>query len=128
MSVNFLTSNKVTPCATAAATATTEVATSAVDTQGYNGVTFVRSTSAIRTLKLQGGTTSTSATNDISGATVTATAGAVVKIEIHKPSYRFVRMTSTEGVTSILGDAVAILSGPSDEPVSNDSDAFVAVG
>src|SRR5687768_17762319 len=106
---NFLTSEKVTQCATAVSTVTTEISTSAVDTVGYDRVVIVRSSSAVRTLKLQGGATSTSATTDITGRSVTVTAGGVAKLEIHRPQYRFVRMTSTEGVTAIQGDAYAFL-------------------
>lgn len=122
---NFLTSHKIVPCATAVSTVTTEITTSAVDTTGYDSVTFIRSSSAIRTLKLQGGTTSTSATTDITGATITTTAGGVAKIEIHRPQYAFIRMTSTEGVTAIQGDAIAILGIPRSLPVSNDADVIV---
>lgn len=122
---NFLTSELVVPCATAVATVTTEITTSAVDTAGYDRVVFIRSSSAIRTLKLQGGATSTSATTDITGASVTTTAGGVAKIEIHRPQYRWIRMTSTEGVTAIQGDAIAICGIPRSQPVSNDADVIV---
>lgn len=122
---NFLTSNLITPCATAVSTVTTEISTDAVSTVGYDRVCFIRSSSAIRTLKLQGGATSTSATTDITGATVTVTAGGVAKIEIHRPQYAYVRMTSTEGVTAVQGDAVAILGIARSKPVSNSSAAIV---
>lgn len=123
---NFLTAHKIVQTATAASTATTEITTSAVDTAGYDSVTFVRSSSAIRTLKLQGGATSTSATTDITGASATVTAGGVAKIEIHRPQYQYIRMTSTEGVTAVQGDAFAILGLARSKPVSQDSDVVVA--
>jgi hypothetical protein len=122
---NFLTSELITQTATAASTVTTEITTSAVNTAGYDRVVFIRSSSAVRTLKLQGGATSTSATTDITGASVTVTAGGVAKIEIHRPQYAFIRMTSTEGVTAVQGDAYAILGIARSKPVSNDSDVIV---
>lgn len=121
---NFLTSNAISSVATAASTVTTEVTTSAVDTAGYDRVVIMRSTSAARVVKLLGGITST-ATVEITGSAVTATAGTVVAIEMHRPQYRYIRMTSTEGVTSVFGDAVAILGLARSKPISNTGAAIV---
>lgn len=121
---NFLTSNKITSVATAALTVTTEVQTTGVDTTGYDRVTLIRSTSAARVLKLLGGTTAT-ATVEITGSAVTATAGQVVAIEIHRPQYKYIVMTSTEGTTSIFGDAIAILGLARSKPVTNTGSAIV---
>lgn len=124
--MNFLTDFKVNYTATAEAAATTESNTSAVDTAGYESATFMRSTSAIRVLKVEGGATSTSATTDLASAAVTATAGALVKIEVRRPPHRYLRMTAESGVSSVLGDCVSILGRAKDRPVSNDSDVIVS--
>lgn len=121
---NFLTSNLITSVATAAATVTTEVVTSAVDMAGYDRVVFVRSVSAARICQLRGGTTTT-ATVDITGASVTATAGQVVSIEIHRPQYRYILMAVQSGVTAVCGDAIAIQGLARSKPISNTGSAIV---
>lgn len=115
---NFLTSNKIVNVATAASTVTTAVETTAVDTAGYDRVTIIRSVSAARVVELLGGTTTT-ATTAITGSSVTATAGAVVSIEMHKPQYRYIKMNVQAGVTAVCGDAIAILGLARSKPVSN---------
>ena len=119
---NFLTSNKIVPCATAASTVTTAVETTAVDTVGYDRITMIRSVSAACVVELLGGLTTT-ATTAITGSAVTATAGAVVCIEMHRPQYRYIKMNAQSGVTKICGDAVAVLGLARSKPVSNTASA-----
>ncbi len=126
MNQNFLSSNKVTVLATGAATATTNADSTAIDTAGYDRVTFIRTTSAVRIFNLSGGTTSTNATTDLAGAFVTATAGATVMIEVYRPPYRFISMQVADGTTSVLGDCIAILGIARNKPVTNSGAVIVA--
>lgn len=115
---NFLTSNKIVNVATAASTVTTAVQTTGVDTAGYDRVTIIRSVSAACVVSLLGGVSAT-ATVAITGSSLTATAGAVVSIEMHRPQYRYIVMDCAAGVTKVCGDAIAILGLPRTKPVSN---------
>lgn len=126
MRQNFVTSHAVSILATGASTATTNADTSAVDTSGYDSVTFVRTTSAIRIFNISGGSTSTNATTDLAGTFVTATAGATVIIEVVNPSQRYLAMQVADGVTSILGDCVAIRGIARSKAVSNSGAVVVA--
>lgn len=126
MNQNFLTSNKVSVLATGASTATTNADTTAIDTAGYDRVTFIRTTSAIRIFNISGGTTSTNATTDLAGTFVTATAGATVMQEVVRPPYRFLAQQVADGATSVLGDCIAILGAARDKPVSNSGAVIVA--
>ena len=121
---NFLTSNSIVNVATAASTVTTAVETTAVDTAGYDRVTIIRSVSAACVVELLGGTTTT-ATIAITGSSVTATAGEVVKLEMHRPQYRYIKMNAQAGVTKVCGDAIAILGLPRSKPITNTGAAIV---
>jgi hypothetical protein len=125
MAINFTKAHKINYTATAVATTSAEINTSAVDTAGYDSCSFLTSVSAARILKVQGGTTSTNATNDITGASVTATAGSQVAIEVHRAQYRYLRLTTVTGVTAIQGDTYSILGIARDKPVSNTGAAFI---
>lgn len=122
---NILSSVKFAYTATAAGTATAAMETSAVDTAGYDTITFFRPTSAARVLHLVGGDSST-ATVALANTYVTATAGSLVAIECHRPPYRYIKLASAEGTTSVFGDCVSILSNPRSLPVSNAADLTVA--
>lgn len=126
MKQNFVTSHKVSILATGAATATTNADSTAVDTSGYDSTTFIRTTSAIRIFNISGGTTSTNATTDLAGTFVTATAGATVVIEVVRSPYRYLAMQVADGVTSILGDCVAVQGIARSKPVSNTGAVVVA--
>ena len=119
MNQNLITGNKINYTATAVSTTSAEVNSSAVDTAGYDCVTFLVPTSAARIVKLQGGTTSTNATNDFTGCSATTTAAGVAILSVYRPQYRFVRATTVTGVTAVVGDTISILSIARDKPVTN---------
>lgn len=127
MSTNFVKSHQINITATAEASATTESSTNAVDSAGFDSITFIRSTSAARVIKVEGGATSTSATTDLAGCSVTATAGALVKIEVVKSPYRWLRLTAESGVASVLGDCITILGQARDKPVTNTTNSTAIV-
>jgi hypothetical protein len=126
MRQNFLTSHAISILATGASTATTNADTTAVDSSGYDSVTFIRTTSAIRIFNISGGTTSTNATTDLAGTFVTATAGATVMIEVIRPSYRYLAQQVADGTTSVLGDCVCIRGIARSKAVSNSGAVIVA--
>ena len=123
---NFLTANKIVNVATAASTVTTAVETTAVDTAGFDRVVITRSVSAACVCELLGGTTTT-ATTSITGSTVTATAGAVVAIEMFRPQYRYIKLNAQAGVTKVCGDAIAILGLARSKPITADSGTNSAI-
>jgi hypothetical protein len=127
MRQNFVKAHQINLTATAETSATTESSTSAVDTAGYDSVTFLRSVSAAAVIKVEGGATSTSATTDLAGCSVTATAGALVKIEVVRSPYRYLRMTAESGVARVLGDCITILGQAKDKPVTNTTNSTAIV-
>ncbi len=116
---NISTGCSITYTATAVSTTSAEINTSAVDTAGYDSICFIVPTSAARIIKLQGGTTSTNATNDFTGCTVTTTAAGIGILEIHRPQYRYVRCTTVTGATAVQGDTICIRSLARGKPITN---------
>lgn len=122
---NIATAQKIALTTTAQSTTSAEVNSTAVDTQGYDGILFCVPLSAARTVKLQGGLTATSATTDITGCSVTATAAGLVMLEMHRPQYRYVRATTITGATAIVGDTVTIMTPSRSLGISNSNYALV---
>ena len=123
---NFLTSNSVSTLATAVASTSAEINSTAVDTVGFDRAVLMAVVSGVRTLKLQGGATSTSATTDITGATITTTGAALVSIEQHRPQYRFLRLTTITGGATTQSDVIAVLGLPRSKPVTNTNSVIVS--
>jgi len=119
-----------------AATATTAVTTSIIDTQGCQGVTFIVPIASNTASSVVTATIQQSATNAAGGmaalsgavATVTGAAssnslqGKSLVVEVVNPSKRYVRVSvARTAAASVLGNIVAIRHGVKMLPVEKDA-------
>ena len=115
----FLQENTVELVGTAAATGTTDITTSEVDTAGYGAVTFIAyigSAAANNVLKLQHSDTSGSGFEDIEDSEIGAASKPLFLNEISVPTKRYVQAVLTRGTTTTVNAILAVKSNPRKVP------------
>jgi hypothetical protein len=90
---------------------TSEINTTGLDLQGYDGVVFfttIATANAGNYLALDQGATSTP-TDSVEGSScVAGSDGDVVAVDLHKPLYRYVRASVIRGASTAVGEIYAI--------------------
>lgn len=127
--------NKLQRVSNAAAAAQTAVNSTAVDTTGYDSVTFVAlfgaiDATAVTSVKLQGGALANgSDAVDLLGTSVSVAAdddNQIVALELNQPTYRYIRaVISRATADSVVDGIVALLGNPKTMPVTHDATTVV---
>ncbi len=115
---------KLRKVAAGAVTGTTEVLSSAIDMQGYEGVIIfatIATANAGNYLKAKQDVATGGAYADLAGSKVVAAADAeVVALDIYRPTERFVKGSIIRaGITSVTGDMYALQYGARTRAVAN---------
>lgn len=122
---------------TAGAAGQTDVASSIIDTAGYEGVKFLVPFGAITTgavtsvVAQQNSANSTSGMASLSGTSVTVADSAdnkLVVIDVNRPKERYVRcLVDRATQDAVVGGIIAVLYGPRKAPVTNDDATIIDV-
>lgn len=114
---DFLHNNKIVLAAAAAASGTTAVASSVIDTHGFDGVVFIANVATANAGNYisvgQAAKADASDIADLEGTKLVASAdGKDVVVEVRRPAERYLKATITRGAATATGPMYAILYGP----------------
>lgn len=135
---SFSENNKIVRVSNAAAAATTDITSSAVDMTGFNSCTFLVllgtiTSGAVTSVKVQQSSDDGVADDydDLEGTSVTIDDddddNLIAQVEVVKPSKRYLKCIVDRGTQNAVVDGiVAILSNPDSAPVAASSSIIVA--